>query len=169
MRVRALARSRNRTILKGCHRARRRLASVLAAASGLALVFPAPAAMATGDDFISLCQDPGVSCQNGVQVSSPTAPDVCGTANDFTQVCVHFDGDIVYVKDGRTDSHSALGEISASSGVPIRICRNPYGNGTWARCNFDWAENANKDVFGGEKITYDNWDLQSYLFSFFSN
>jgi hypothetical protein len=149
---------------------RRRLAGILAAASGLALGFLAPTpAMATGDDFMSVCQSPDTSCQNGVEVSGTIGPfDHCDTAGDLTEVCVRYDGDVVYVKDGETDSHSALGMINASSGVPTRICRNPYGSGTWARCDFDWEETAHKDVYGGEKVTYDSAAV-GILWSFSAN
>lgn len=147
-----------------------RLAGILAAASGLALFLLTPTpAMATGDDFLHACQSSDVSCQNGVEVSGTIGPyNRCETAADLTEVCVRYDGDVVYVKDGATDSHSAIGMISTSSGVPTRICRNPYGNGTWARCDFDWVEDANHDVYGGEKVDYDSAPV-NYLWSFSSN
>jgi hypothetical protein len=129
----------------------------------------APAStMATGDDFLQICTASYTSCQNGVQVSGTIGPyNRCDTVNG-TEVCVRYDGDVVYVKDGASDSNSALGMVYTSSGVSHRICRNPYGAGTWARCDFDWAENADHDVYGGERITYESAPLD-YLWSFSNN
>jgi hypothetical protein len=57
-------------------------------------------------------------------------------------------GDYLFVKDTCKDGRSAVGRVSWSPNE-YRTCRNPYGRGTWARCNFDWPENEAKVAVGG--------------------
>ncbi|GAA3483060.1 hypothetical protein GCM10018966_075920 [Streptomyces yanii] len=53
--------------------------------------------------------------------------------------------DYVYVRDGQAEGHVAIGKIVAMEGsIATRYCRNPDGYGTWAKCNFDWAESGLK-------------------------
>jgi hypothetical protein len=67
-----------------------------------------------------------------------------------TPVDLKYDGDYVYVRDGQADGHAAIAEIAGGDGnVVTRFCRNPYGYGTWAECNFDWTESGTKFVTGG--------------------
>jgi hypothetical protein len=149
---------------------RRVAAGVFSAAAALALVLlPQTPAMATGDNFLEACAHSDVSCQDGTHFTNGTPPgDDCQTASDDTRVCIVYDGDVVYVKDGQVDSHSALGWVETDSGVPHRICRNPYGSGSWARCNFDWVEDATHKVYGGEKTSYTSYE-QYGLWTFTSN
>jgi hypothetical protein len=149
---------------------RRVAAGVFAAAAVLVLGFlPQTPAMATGDNFLEVCTHSDVSCQDGTHFTNGTPPgDHCATAPDDTRVCIVYDGDVVYVKDGQVDSHSALGLVETDSGVPLRICRNPYGSGSWARCDFDWIEDAMHKVSGGEKTSYTSYE-QHDLWSFTSD
>ncbi|GAB3569731.1 hypothetical protein GCM10027445_21970 [Amycolatopsis endophytica] len=121
--------------------------------------------------FLSSCSYSHVACKNGAKVSVPSPYNRCETAGSSvgsTQVCVLYDGDVVYVKDGSADGRSALGTIVATSGVEYRICRNPHGSGTWAKCTWNWGESAKKTVQGGVKQSA---ALASYnnLWSFTSN
>lgn len=52
-------------------------------------------------------------------------------------------GDYIYVKDMCRDGRSAVVRLRPYGGDnrATRICRNPHGVDTWARCNFDWPEN----------------------------
>jgi hypothetical protein len=131
-------------------------------------VFAAPApSMADGDDYYSACFASWVSCQTGTKVSG--AIGVCDTvpaAFGATVVCVVYDGDYIYVKDGDSDGHSAMAKIKADNGSVLdRFCRNPHGAGTWARCNFDWAEAGEKRVYGGIRRTYSDMPF-SYIYKF---
>lgn len=113
------------------------------------LATPAPG-MANGANFHYHCTESWTSCQVGVEVSGPAGLP-CGTEEfSVTTVCIRYDGDIVYVRDGDVDGDSALAMIQSSSGdVTYRLCRNQLGAGKWARCNFDWSESATKYVSGG--------------------
>ncbi|MET8908018.1 hypothetical protein [Micromonospora sp. NPDC004551] len=140
------------TVLTGLAPARRAASAVLALVTAVAVVFAAPApAMAQGDDFANVCASPYVSCRNGVEAGLVEGQ--CMTANgtgNYTQVCVRYDGDYVYVRDGQADGHAAIGEIAGGDGnIITRLCRNPFGYGTWAKCNFDWTESGTKFVTGG--------------------
>ncbi|WP_027935397.1 hypothetical protein [Amycolatopsis thermoflava] len=143
-------------------------AGLVATAAIAGVVAAAPAAGAAGADYMEICQSAKVSCQNGAKVSGPGSYDRCGTttaAASYTQVCVEYDGDVVYVKDGSADGSSSFGKVSSTSGTAYRFCRNPHGAGTWAKCDFDWSEAADKQVYGGVKLSYTNFNDQ-YLFSF---
>ncbi|TDB78806.1 MULTISPECIES: hypothetical protein [unclassified Micromonospora] len=74
-----------------------------------------------------------------------------------TIVCVDYSGDYVYVKDNDADSYSGLAYIWSQYGVADRYCRNTHGNGTWARCNFDWSEDGTKRVRGGVRYSHNSW------------
>jgi hypothetical protein len=146
-------------------------AGLLALSIAVTAVFAAPSpGMAAGDDFYYDCRYSWYSCQTGVLVTS-FSYDICKTApqagSRSTRVCVNYEGDYVYVKDGDADTWSAVAQIAgAGSGdVVFRVCRNPHGAGTWARCNFNWSESGEKDVWGG--IRYDSTDLtMTNLWSF---
>lgn len=144
----------SKTIMSG-------LLSIVAAAATL-LAAPAPASAAEAD-FYEGCAKASVSCQNGVSVSSaPSSP--CGSyvKNEtivVARVCVDPSGDYVYVYDGYSDGYAALGQVEASAGVDVRLCRNGNGNHTWVRCNFDWSESARKVVSVGVRVSYTNIDV----------
>jgi len=113
-----------------------------------------------------------VSCQNGVEVSGPPSGLRCDTSPQIfgsTKVCVQYDGDFVYVRDGDADGHAALGIIDTpyTGSVRTRFCRNPHANGSWARCNFDWPESGLKTVSGGYRIT--TYGISGYPLWEFSN
>jgi hypothetical protein len=118
------------------------------------------------DGYFTWCSSSDISCQTGVEVSGPTGEDNCTTDPNFnTRICVNYTGDIVFVRDGDADGNSAMGMVRASSGVAERWCRNAHGNGTWAKCNFDWSESAAKDVYGGVRISSSEAQV-TYLWSF---
>ncbi|WP_460807511.1 hypothetical protein [Micromonospora zhanjiangensis] len=128
------------------------------------VVFAAPTPASAAEDWYYLC---GVyPCQTGVEVGA--AEGVCMTGPASTRVCVKYDGDYVYVLDGKADGNAAMGIIDSEKGIGRRYCRNPHGNGTWARCNFDWSESGKKSVFGGVK--YDHISMYyEFLWSFSNN
>ncbi|NIH86616.1 hypothetical protein [Amycolatopsis granulosa] len=143
-----------------------RMAMATLAAAGVVLA-AAPTATAGEPHFYRSCAQADFSCQNGAKISGPTDYDRCDTGWT-TKVCVKYDGDVVYVQDGSADGRSALGVIEASSGVRARVCRNPHGHGTWARCKFDWSEGAAKKVEGGVLLSFDEMHLGT-LWSFTQN
>ena len=56
--------------------------------------------------------------------------------NDNVKVCFQPDGEWIYVRDMKTDGRSAYGEVEGRD----RVCRNPHGQGAWARCNYSFRE-----------------------------
>jgi hypothetical protein len=79
----------------------------------------------------------------GEEVHSPL--DAClgnNAENDNVKVCFREDGEWIYVRDKKADGRSAYGEIDGRD----RVCRNPYGQGAWARCNYSFRE--------GSRVTF---------------
>lgn len=149
-------------------------AGLLAVVAVSAAVFAAPSpSMAAGDQFVSNCQDPYTSCQDGTLMSgAPSNPDrecwnSLGTYHDVS-VCIVYYGDIVYVRDNDADGHSVIGQVDSEVGNPYttRLCRNHYGSGTWVRCDFNWDERGWKYVYGGEIINSVYYNL---YFGYFGN
>jgi len=123
--------------------------------------------MADGDNYMDVCPSDNVSCQTGVQVSGTGGTgDTCGTGYK-TYVCIDYDGDYVYVYDNDADGGSGLAEIySTNSSYNFRYCRNPHGAGTWARCNFDWPEDAYKEVRSGVRYSYTYYPVGPMIWHF---
>jgi hypothetical protein len=120
------------------------------------------AAWAEADYYVD-CWRSYVSCQTGVKVSAPQGAGDCatsGASKGMTSVCVVYDGDYVYVRDGKVDDRAAFGMVWSANGVRDRYCLNNHGYDTWARCNFDWAEDGDHTVTGGYKESYYDlvWD-----------
>jgi hypothetical protein len=145
---------------------------VCAVAVGAA-VFGLPSASWAEAGYFDWCYRTNVSCQTGVEISGTPWGDgvtYCDADSYYdTMVCIKTDGDIVYVYDGATDNNSAVGNIyipeSGSDSVASRWCRNPYGKGSWAKCNFNWLEDKEKEVHGGVRYDSDSyWD--ELLFTF---
>ncbi|TDC72415.1 hypothetical protein E1193_27760 [Micromonospora sp. KC606] len=65
--------------------------------------------------------------------------------------------DIEVYSDTLSLLNSGLTYIWSQYGVADRYCRNTHGNGTWARCNFDWSEDGTKRVRGGVRYSYHSW------------
>lgn len=75
--------------------------------------------------------------------------------------------DTVWVKDICADGMSATAKVTtydeAGHDVRHRKCRNPYGKGTWAKCDFNWEDNdatgkaLTPGVYDGES-GYEFWD-----------
>jgi hypothetical protein len=144
-------------------------AAVCAVAVGTA-VFGLPSASWADDDYFDWCSRSNVSCQTGTEVSSPSGEDKCvEELTHYTTVCINYQGDYVYVYDGDSDSHSAIGAVSTpdAGSVSGRWCRNTHGYGSWARCNFDWVEDTTHFVYGG--IRYDSDSLWYTLLWKFSD
>lgn len=142
---------------------RRRTVRVALAASGVVLGMLAapPAATAGGDDYTDDCKLSNASCQTGKKVTGTVGPFNKCASTATAEVCVGYDADTVFVKDRAADGHSAVAYISAQFGaVDLRYCRNTQGNGTWVKCDFDWAEDGSKEVYAGHldgrsaKVTY---------------
>jgi hypothetical protein len=130
------------------------LAIVFTVAAVFALPTPGMAA-----NYLYECEYSWASCQEGVLVSAPSGLP-CGTTSTIfhsTTVCIGYDGDYVYVRDGEADGDSAIASIQNSSdgsSVTYRSCRNKEGVGTWVRCNFNWSESGTKYVSGGVRHGY---------------
>ncbi len=76
----------------------------------------------------------------GTQVSGPNGACADTSAsNSHVKVCYQATGDYLYVKDDAKDGRSAYGSFTWPDNKDT--CRNPYGNGTWVRCNYDLPEN----------------------------
>ena len=75
----------------------------------------------------------------------------CGSASVESTSLVKMAGDYVYVKDTCKDGRSAVARITGQEDGHwhTRICRNAYGKGTWARCNYDWLEDPEKYLASG--------------------
>jgi hypothetical protein len=142
-------------------------AVVFTLAAAVAAIFAAPGAALADEDYFKDCGYSNVSCQTGVQVGIPNGECMTASpAHHYTSVCVGYDGDYVYVKDGLDDGMAAMAFIRTDQGeVTGRHCRNNYGYGSWARCDFDWVESADKLVFGGYKEDYD-YIFYWYLWEF---
>ena len=138
------------------------LSVVVAATTVFATATPSFAA-----DFTRECENSWASCQDGVAVSAPNGLP-CGTASKYfnsTTVCILYNGDDMYVRDGQKDGLSAMGFLQSGGTITVRICRNKHGYGTWVKCNFSWPESGTKYVDGG--IIEKNRDLEGeFLWSF---
>jgi hypothetical protein len=97
-----------------------------------------------------LNHDVPVEQNNGVKVSAPDTSSMYCIVDDWgidpdVRACWKEPGDYWYVADIRADGRSvgAVWEDAYPGGDFLRrqgICRNPYGYGTWARCNKDYWE-----------------------------
>lgn len=101
----------------------RRLAAVPLAAA-LALALTAGPAAAEQIEVGKKVRGPGHACKGN------------HASNDHVTVCFASKGEWLYVKDGEADGRSAYGQIIGRD----RHCRNPYGAGTWVRCNYSFRE-----------------------------
>lgn len=96
--------------------------TLLAATAALAIV-PAGAS-AEEIEIGQKVPGPGSACKGNNAV------------NDSVKVCFQPGGEWLYVKDKDADGRSAFGEIANRD----RRCRNPYGKGTWVRCNYSYPD-----------------------------
>jgi hypothetical protein len=143
--------------------------TVLSLIATVIAVFALQSPSMADEDWYSACGNSWVTCQTGVKVGIGEGE--CMTANasnKYTSVCVRYDNDYVYVRDGEADGYAAIAEISYANvdTKNIRLCRNNYGYGTWARCDFDWTEGVTKEVWAGYKVSYDVVWTGDYLWSF---
>jgi hypothetical protein len=152
-------------------------AAVLSLIAAVVAVFAVQSPSWADEDYHQSCPNDWVTCQTGVQVvGPPSSGGDCGTSGadtGHTVVCVVYDGDYVYVKDGSADGMAAMARIAYENvdvdSKNIRFCRNNYGNGSWARCNFYWNEGVTKSVNGGVKQRYAGFILTDRLWTFSGN
>ncbi len=84
---------------------------------------------------------PGVASAEEIEIGQKVRgpADACtgnDVSNDNVRVCFRSDGEWLYVQDREADGRSAYGQIANRD----RHCRNPYGQGTWVRCNYSFRE-----------------------------
>lgn len=92
-----------------------------------ALVAGAAPAAASADEVVvtgEKVRGPGTACEGN------------NASNDHVKVCFQPDGEWIYVRDQDSDGRSAYGQVAGRD----RHCRNPYGDGTWVRCNYSFRE-----------------------------
>lgn len=125
--------------------------------------------------FSSICSQAGKICKNGRLVSNPTncIPDcnherVCfSTLSDEPSVrsCLQRYNDLIWVNDQEADGHSGIAAVVNDSHAD-RICRNPHGAGTWARCNWDWPEGLRwawqQTEFDKETDNFFSWEVRFF-------
>jgi hypothetical protein len=106
------------------------------------------------ESYLPECASSAASCQTGVKVAGPQGECLMAAASrGNTIVCIDYNGDYVYVKDNKADNWAGMGVVHSNEGsVDVRYCRNNHGNGTWARCDFNWAESGIHYVEGGFKV-----------------
>lgn len=130
-----------------------RLALLVTAAMVAVLAVPS-AAMAEANYYAD-CELERVICAYGTQVGLPQGECMTTSATyGKTQVCVDYNGDHVYVRDGDADGHGAAAIVYSDNGVAHRWCANNKGYGTWVHCNFDWVEEGDHAVAGGYIVQY---------------
>lgn len=118
-----------------------------------------PGAAHAEASYFSFCAQADRVCVEGAQVAGPVGAEFCvgdpnGSTHPNAGVCVDKANDLVWVSDTAQDSRSGMGYVLGSGGTWY-ICRNKWGNGTWARCNFDWPEGRTFDVYLGD------WDFSA--------
>ncbi|MEU5874116.1 hypothetical protein AB0A73_21490 [Glycomyces sp. NPDC047369] len=130
--------------------------AMLALVASLTAVFAVQSPSMADEDWYTACENDWVTCQTGVTGVAVEGDCMTEGADlHHTSVCVKYDGDYVYVRDGEADGYAAVGRIEYldTDNKNIRFCRNNSGYGTWARCNFDWNEEVTKDVRAGYKVS----------------
>jgi hypothetical protein len=60
--------------------------------------------------------------------------------NSHVKVCFEKDGDIFWIKDKAADGRSAMVKFNISTTDRRGSCRNPYGVGSWAYCDYNFLE-----------------------------
>jgi hypothetical protein len=139
-------------MMSGPGRVRSALRAALVAMAATALaVFALQSPSMAEENYSGLCARADTGCVTGVKVAAPQGD--CYTADSesaSTGACVVYAGDYVYVKDGQADGRAALASVRDPDGpVLYQLCRNNYGNGTWARCNLDWVESGTQHLSAG--------------------
>ena len=84
----------------------------------------------------------------------------CGDGGSWVAYAeVKTDGDYTYVSDTCRDGKSAVAKVIVyNNDRTIRsqkVCRNPHGNRTTARCNWDWVESDSNTYCLPEPPEYD--------------
>lgn len=139
----------------------RRALALFAAAGALLAGAVVPAAASGSDDSAARQQQDGTAeplafwwPQNsyppletnvGKKVSKPDIDaSNCWALPYKATACYKSHGDYIYVSDMKSDGRSAIAafEDMTSENVMYRqgVCRNPYGKGTWVRCNYEFRE-----------------------------
>jgi hypothetical protein len=142
-----------RTITELLQRKSNQLLTRIAVLLGAAMVavFALPSAAMAEANFYQDCPYDNVICTFGARVGTPQGA-VCDTVSatgGYTEVCVNYETDSLYVKDGRADGYGAVGRVWSENGVNYRYCANNQGEGWWVKCDFDWTEAGSHSVAGG--------------------
>lgn len=125
-----------------------RLAMLLVAV--VAAVFALPSAAMAEANYYKDCEYDWAICEFGVgDVLVNGSCMTTDTQRHSTSVCIGYDGDYVYVRDGKADGYGAVGYVWSEDGVRDRYCANNKGYGTWVRCDFNWTEATNHFAAGG--------------------
>jgi hypothetical protein len=128
--------------------------AMLLAAVGIA-VFALPSAAMAEANYYADCELDRVICAYGTQVGLPQGECMTtSTTYHSTSVCIDYDGDHVYVRDGKADGYGAAALVYSDNGVAHRWCANSKGYGTWVTCNFNWVEEGDHAVAGGYIVQY---------------
>lgn len=130
----------------------RRFALVVSMISSVLALSLFPTAAYAEAHFSSKCGLSYVICKNGIEYTGPNpvylpngVADDCidqfpDNEPDVTS-CVRYSGDVIWVKDTAADGHSAVAQVTTNTSPQVtRICRNRFGAGSWAKCNWDWPE-----------------------------
>jgi hypothetical protein len=126
----------------------------------------------TEDCFSQECEQAVIICRNGTLSSFPdTNADTCWLWRVDVKGCEKDYGDYIWTKDDRADYRSMVLVTKRSDELGyIRACRNRFGSGTWAECNFDWEEGFYWFV---EAWTFnantDDWDMLDNSFGAFTD
>jgi hypothetical protein len=123
--------------------------------AAMVAVFAVPSAAMAEANYYADCELERVICAYGTEVGLPQGECMTTSATyGKTQVCVDYDGDHVYVRDGDADGHGAAAIVYSDNGVAHRWCANNKGYGTWVHCNFNWVEEGDHAVAGGYIVQY---------------
>jgi hypothetical protein len=118
-----------------------------------------PGAAHAEASYFSFCAQADRVCVEGTQVAGPVGAEFCegdpnGSSHPNAAACVDKANDQVWVDDTAEDSRSGMAYVLGSGGTWY-ICRNKHGNGSWARCNFDWPEGRSFDLY------LSDWDFSA--------
>jgi hypothetical protein len=99
---------RKDAVLKNMTRSRRAVSGVIALLAAAVVVFAGPAPAMAESDYANICVSTHYYCANGVEAGLVEGQCMTpGAIGHQTSVCVKYDGDHVYVRDGQADGHAA--------------------------------------------------------------
>jgi hypothetical protein len=99
---------RKDAVLKNMTRSRRAVSGVIALLAAAVVVFAGPAPAMAESDYANICVSTHNYCAIGVEAGLVEGQCMTpGAIGHQTSVCVKYDGDHVYVRDGQADGHAA--------------------------------------------------------------